>query len=409
MRSRPATVIAWSLCGLTLALATGAGVLSVAYSGTDWGAILPAGVGPSGQHLLPSLLDVAWLTAFAVVGALVASHRPRHPIGWMLGAIPFTLGSIFSGEAVYFHAAQAEGGEPGMPADLCLWLANWAWVPAVILVLVFLPLLFPTGRPPSRRWRIVAWAAAASGVLMASAEALATGPLENYDWVDNPLGAGWMPGWASGVGFGLWLLTALAAVASVVVRFRRAHGAEREQLKWFATAAALLAVAFALSFSLTSVIGDDAGWSLIAFALFGVAVAVAIAILRYRLYDIDVVINRALVYGALTATLGGAYLALVLLVGLAVGRSNLAIAVSTLAVAALFRPARASIQAAVDRRFYRRRYDAGRTLEAFGLRLRDELDLEALGSDLRAVVSQTVQPAHVSLWLPRNDSRTHGP
>jgi MFS family permease len=396
---RRAAILAWGLCAFTLALAAFAGVLSARYAGTDWGAILPPHVGPSGEKVLLSALDAAWLVAFAVVGALVASHRPRSPIGWMLGAIPATLGLIFAGEAVYFTAARAEGGKPGMPADLGLWLANWAWVPAVLLMLVFVPLLFPTGRPPSPRWRIVAWAAAASGVLMVAGQALAPGLLENYDWVENPLGADWLPGWLSALGFALWWATSLAAVASVVVRFRRSHGVEREQLKWFTAAAAQLVVAFVLSFTLSGVLGGDAGWAIIAVALLGVAVAVAVAILRHRLYDIDVVINRALVYGALTATLGATYLALVVLVGLAVGRSGIAVAVSTLAVAALFGPVRSRIQAAVDRRFYRRKYDAQLTLEAFAARLRDEVALDALDSELRGVVTATMQPAHVSLWL----------
>jgi hypothetical protein len=266
-------------------------------------------------------------------------------------------------------------------------------------MLVFVPLLFPTGRPPSPRWRLVGWVAAAGGVLMFAAEAFAPGPLENYDWIDNPLAGSWLPGWFSGLGFALWCATSLAAAASVVVRFRRSHGAEREQLKWFTAAVAQLVAAFVVSFSLSSVVGEDLGWGIIAVALLGVPVAVAIAILRHRLYDIDVVINRALVYGALTATLGATYLALVLLIGLAVGRSGFAVAVSTLAVAALFGPARARIQGAVDRRFYRRKYDAQLTLEAFAARLRDEVALDALDSELRGVVTSTMQPAHVSLWL----------
>jgi hypothetical protein len=392
-------ILAWTLCALTLAAGAYSGALSIADAGTDWAAILPPGGAPSNDGVWVSLLDVAWLVGFSVVGALVASHQPRNPIGWVLGAIPATLMLIFVGESVYFHAAKRNPGDPGGAAELGLWIANTVWVPAVLLVLVALPLLFPTGRPPAPPWRIVGWAAIAGGVLLWSGTAFLPGPLENYSWVDNPLGVAWMPGFVNWVGFALWAASALAAVASMIVRFRRSHGVERQQLKWFTTAAALLLCSFVLSFALAPVIGEDASWGFIALGLLGVDLAVAIAILRHRLYDIDVVINRALVYGALTATLGALYLALVLLIGLAVGRSGFAVAVSTLAVAALFGPARARIQGAVDRRFYRRKYDAQRTLEAFAARLRDEVALDALDSELRAVVRSTMQPAHVSLWL----------
>jgi hypothetical protein len=399
MTQRRASVLAWSLCGLTLAAAAFALVLSIADAGTDWPAILPAGAAPASQEPLLNALDVAWLVAFALVGGFVASHLPRNPIGWVLAAVPAALTCILVGESVYFHAARVQGHEPGAGAELGLWLANSMWIPAVLLVLVALPLLFPTGRPPTPRWRIVGWAAVAGGVLLCLGIAFLEGPLENYPWVDNPFGVSWMPGFVNWVGFGLWVASAPAAVASMIVRFRRSHGVERQQLKWFTTAAALLLLGFVLSFSLAGVIGEDASWVFIALGLLGVDLAVAIAILRHRLYDIDVVINRALVYGALTATLGATYLALVLLIGLAVGRSGFAVAVSTLAVAALFGPARGRIQGAVDRRFYRRKYDAQRTLEAFAARLRDEVALDALDSELRGVVTSTMQPAHVSLWL----------
>jgi hypothetical protein len=402
MRSRRASVLAWGLCALTLAGAAVAGVLGVAVSGTDWATVLPQATPPN-EGVFTAVLDVAWLVAFAGTGAFVASHRPENPVGWLLSAIPLLLLLNFLGETSYWYAAREHPADPGTAAELGAWLANTSWVPAVIVVLVFLPLLFPTGRPPTARWRVVAWAGAAAGVVLFVTSAFDDAPLENYPWIDNPLGVVDIPPLLDAIGVALWFGAALAAAASLVVRFRRSRGVERLQLKWFTAAGTVLVLAFAVSFSLADLIGDEASWAIIATAFLALGLAVAVGVLRYRLYDIDVVINRALVHGTLTATLAGAYLVSVLLVGLAVGRSGLAVAVSTLAVAGLFRPARARIQAAVDRRFYRRRYDAVLTLDAFAARLRDELDLEALGADLREVVNETVQPAHVSLWLRSAD------
>jgi hypothetical protein len=215
--------------------------------------------------------------------------------------------------------------------------------------------------------------------------------------VDNPFGVG---------GLGLDALVAAAAfasIASLVVRYRRAHGVERQQIKWVAGAACLLVVA-ALGGDLASPwLGSGAGWIGILLGLLCIAIAMGVALLRHRLYDLDVVVNRTLVYAGLTALLAATYLVCVLLLQLlasgAAGGSSLAVAVSTLTVAALFRPARERIQRAVDHRFYRRKYDAERTIEAFSTRLRDEVDLDALDHELSAVVRDTLQPRHVSLWL----------
>jgi hypothetical protein len=398
MSRRRASFLAWGVCALTIGSAALASALYLGVRGTDWRALLPDAVPPT-ESGPAAALDLGWLTVFALVGAFVASHRPRNAVGWLLSAMPAFLALVVLGEAVYWHAAAAHPRDPGALARLGLWLANAWWVPAVIVVFVFMPLLFPDGRPPGRRWRLVAWAGGAGGAVLFCGTAFQSGRLENYPWVANPLAIDGMPATVAWAGMAAWLACSLAAMLAVIMRFRRSRGVERQQLKWFTAAVVGLVVMFVLSGALTPVIGEQAAWAIAATGLLGVALAVALAILRHRLYDIDVVINRALVYGGLTATLGAAYLGTVLLIGLAVGRSGLAVAVSTLAVAALFGPARARIQAAVDRRFYRRKYDAQRTLEAFAASLRDEVALDALDAELRGVVRSTMQPAHVSLWL----------
>jgi len=338
--------------------------------------------------------------SFATVGALVASHHPGNAIGWLFCcAALLMMGSNASGEyATYAHAHAWRGvGATG-------WLAQWTWSAGMLLVASFLLLLFPDGGLPSRRWRPVAWLAGVSLTLFLIGTAFAVGPLDSpHGIAQNPLG---VPGAKVLAGPGqLGLAIAiLAAVGSLVQRFRHAGTRQRQQLKGFVTAASA-SVAFVLITAVTQAVSSDWAPPAAVFLLViaTIPISVGVAILQHRLYDVDVIINRTLVYGVLTATLAGVYLGSVLLLQLALGPvtsgSNLAVAVSTLAVAALFRPARARIQAVVDRRFYRRKYDAARTLEGFSARLREEVDLDALGGELRAVVSETMQPAHVSLWL----------
>jgi hypothetical protein len=346
------------------------------------------------------------LTLIAGVGALLAARRPENRIGWLLlgSALVIALNAMLGG----FYD---EHGPPptDLPTRTLVWLDDWLFVVWVTPIGVLVPLLFPDGRLPSPRWRYF---------LRASLVAIAFGLAgdmfgqRTLDWgehatVPNPFRApgvlGDILGVTNDVGGALFIFACLGSLAALVLRFRRSTGVERLQFKWFSLAMGLLISGLAVSaggeLANSGPVGDAGWWLFIVSLIVALPLAIGFAVLRYRLYDIDVVINRALVYGALTVTLGAAYLGLVLLVGLAVGRSGFAVAVSTLAVAALFRPLRARIQEAVDRRFYRRRYDAARTLEAFGSRLRDEIDLGTLSAELRGVVGETVQPAHVSLWL----------
>jgi hypothetical protein len=376
----------WGALGAYIALATAAVALVVFQDATG------------------NVLGVFGFAAFAGVGALIALRQPGNVVGWLLLVVALTF--------AFGEVSEAYVGVPSNAGRVTVAVVSAPMTNLwFTLALVFLPLLFPHGDLPSSRWRPVLWLGATDLVLGALASALAPGEIElsKGTGIENPLGVeGGLADVLDALELLCGALAVILAAASVVVRFRGARGIERQQIKWFAYVGLLAAVCFSVAMLFGSVLHESTAFSPVAvvgwlggLALvgFGLPIAVGLAIFRHRLYDVDVVIRRTLVYGALTATLGALYLGLVLLIGLAVGRSNLAIAISTLAVAALVRPARARIQALVDQRFYRRRYDAGRTLDAFGARLRDELDLETLSADLRGVVRDTVQPAHVSVWL----------
>jgi hypothetical protein len=402
MSARTATRLAWSLWGVAAALTLVALAFLVINGSTEH----PNSVGSSG---LDAALLLVFLT-FPTVGALIAASRPQNAIGWIfLGAgIGAAMEDAALGYATYTLVSEP-GSLPGGAAAALV--ADVVWVPTLTLSTTLLFLLFPGGRLPSRRWKPVVYLAVAITVGYAAGTLFIPAPLYFFPDVANPLGINGAevvlkPVLDATSGPAILCSVALAVVA-LVLRFRRSQGDERAQMKWLAYTGALLVLftpaAVILGSRDVQVAGVFVSDVLFTLIVGLIPVAVGVAILRHRLYDIDVVINRTLVYGALTATLIAAYLAGVLLLQLALSplttQSDLAVAGSTLAVAALFRPLRTRIQALVDRRFYRRRYDAQRTLAGFGTRLRDEVELENVSADLRAVVAETVQPAHVSLWL----------
>ncbi len=307
------------------------------------------------------------------------ARRPRNPVGWLCCAVGLLLGPAFFGQDYAWYALVREAGSlPG--GQVMAWLGQWPWrVVLGLLSFLLLLLLFPSGRLVSARWRPVAWAAAAGTVLLGL--------------------------WAAAA---VLLVVTILAAASMVVRFRRARGEERQQLKWF-TSAPVLSVLVWLLLIVTGVadrLPAALGIPVLLVWLVAVPAAIGVAMLRYRLYDIDRLINRTVVYGLLTALLGGGYAGLVLMLGQLFGRSSsVAVAAATLTVAAAFQPARRRIQAAVDRRFNRRRYDAARTIAAFSARLREEIDLDSLSAELLGVVDQTMEPTNATLWLRPSPDR----
>jgi hypothetical protein len=366
--------------------------------------LLERSAGLQNEHPVEDLVLQVGFGAFAVVGSLLVAKRPTNLIGWIMATIALMV-AIFATGGTYTAYVMATRGQPDALAVFGAWIQNWYWYLLLALATIYLPLLFPDGRLPSRRWLPVAVVPGigtlGAVVLGALADTLF---VEGTGYrIDNPIG---IEGLAFvedlpvfGVLNGLLIVGILGGVASVVVRFRRSRGGERQQMKWFVYAAALLLLA-----PVEGLLPDIVENVLLGVVLISIPTAIGIAVLRYRLYDIDVVINRTLVYGVLTAMLVGVYAgSIVMLQGLLRAftgqESQLAIVISTLAVAALFNPLRRRIQSFIDRRFYRRKYDAAKTLAAFSAKLRDETDLEALNSELVGVVRETMQPAHVSLWL----------
>jgi hypothetical protein len=358
--------------------------------------------------------------AFPLVGALIASRRPTNSIGWICLAVGLLwMLNILSGGYGNYGLLASPGSVP-FPVAIGS-QAEWIGPATVGLLGTFLILLFPDGRLPSRRWRPLAWLSGTLLVLGSVGSALASGPLPDLGGVRNPFGLEGYP-WISGARDAVSLLLSLcmlASASSLVLRYRRSGDEVREQIKWIAFAASVVALGVSGAVVLGTFAPDAGGgthplWvglleDAITLSFAGIPIAVGFAVLKYRLYNIDLIINRTLVYGLLTALLAALYfggVAMTQVIFRALTgqeeQPQLAIVVSTLVIAALFNPLRRRIQSLIDRRFYRSKYDARKTLEAFSARLREETDLDALNAELVGVVRETMQPAHVSLWLRPN-------
>jgi hypothetical protein len=368
--------------------------------------------------------------AFPLVGALVATKRPENPIGWICQVAGLFWMLIVLSES---YSTYGFVGSSSVPFSVTIHalLYAWLWVPTVGLIGTYLILLFPDGKLPSKRWRPLAWLSGVVIAIESVAKFLMPGPLEGLERAQNPFGLEGHP-WVSAVGWvGLPLLALcmLASALSLVSRYRRSQGEERQQIKWIAFAASFVGLLYLGIMSVGTAIwlfsapGSPIDpmarslWgalleSLMVLSFAGVPVAIGFAVLRYRLYDIDVLINRTLVYGPLTVLLAllyfGGVTAAQAILQASFGQQRLpqlAIVASTLVIAALFSPLRRRIQSFIDRRFYRSKYDARKTLEIFSAKLRDETDLEALNGALVGVVSETMQPAHAGLWLKEPQHR----
>jgi hypothetical protein len=397
--TRGAAWVAWSVCALSLTLTA----LSLL--------ILSLNLSHPNTPIFGSWLDgTLSALSYAPVGALIASRHPANPVGWLLCLYGLVISlSGFSAQYATYALLARPDSLPG--GEVMAWITSWI-LPIINGLTVFYILLFPTGRLPGRRWRWLAWLTVAFVVVGVILAAFSPGALLGMlGPIRNPLGIEGFTNVYKAVLFTMAPLLTLAAALAVFLRLRRAMGVERQQIKWFTYAAVATVSATILAYIIPGVIDTPTWFERLGYALNivtipAIPVAIGIAILRYRLYDIDLIINRTLVYGSLTATLAVVYFGGVAttqaIFGALTGQEQqpqLAVVISTLAIAALFIPLRRRIQSFIDRRFYRRKYDAAKTLGAFSAKLRDETDLDALSDDLVGVVRESMQPAHVSLWL----------
>ena len=394
MSIRITSWIAWSMCALSLALtALSLLLLVLTLSHPD----VPIYV----NWMVDTLLAMGFLT----VGAIVASHRPENPISWLFCVIGllFAVGH-FCGEYAIYTLLASPGSLPA--GEAAAWIRYWIWVPYLGLV-VFLFLLVPNGKLPGSSWR---WFARLSVLLVSTGTGLVAidpKPIRSLGPIQNPLGIESMPSLSWTVE-AIMLALIFVATASLFMRLHHSRGIERQQIKWITYAAVTGISGAILMYTISEAMGvlwlEAVGSVLLTIGLLGIPISMGIAILHYRLYEIDLIINRTLVYGSLTAMLAFMYLgsvtALQYLFSVLTGQGDtLAIVASTLAIAALFNPLRRRIQGFIDKRFYRRKYDAAKTLETFGSRIRDETNLEKLGEDIAEVVDETMQPSHMALWL----------
>jgi hypothetical protein len=405
---RRAAWLAWSLAALSVALLVGSIALSRAASSTA--PDLPFGGETNDASVVANLVT---LLTFSVVGAIIASRHPRNTIGWLFCSVGVTIGlNSFAGD--YAEYWLAGGTSMKSLAETAAWFSSWAWILLTYVPTSFVLLLFPDGRLPSPRWRPVAWGAALGIAGSVAGYALEAGPLEDFPQIANPYGIdGPIVGMVGVAGSIVAAGSLVASAISLIVRMRSAGSEQRQQIKWLAYGGTVVVGTICVSglinlwnVPVSIVVGNV--------ALLGLPVFTGIAIVKHHLYDIDLLINRTLVYGSLTTMLvvvyvGGIVLSQRVFVGLT-GQEELpqlAIVASTLMIAALFAPLRRRIQATIDRRFYRRKYDSAKMLSVFSARLRDETDLGTLSDDLVGVVKETMQPEHVTLWL-RPDTESKG-